>query len=208
MKWQMAMAEEDGQYRMPILSGGPLQRPHVRHSSRKLIECLRLSRVLKAGAYKLEFAMQRAVNVLHPNIPPVKLTTELPSTSALHRYELSLDVAIMRNRADEWQGRIRFMWMDASPQKKINWIWAEFYDIRLDVLLDVFVAVVEMSTFTRSLTDEPDELDDIFDREDWPGRVGIPVSKPYIGTLAFQPPWPVGTEVLCTKPLLLFTPQP
>ena len=45
----------------------------------------------------------------------------------------------------------------ASPQNNFDWIWAEFEDIQLDVLLEVFDAVVSMSAYVCSLTDVPEE---------------------------------------------------
>jgi len=105
----------------------------------------------------LGFAVERAAKILSPNAKTVNVSQLVPSYATMQRAELSLDVAIMLERSNTWEGHVRCMWMDASPQKNFDWIWAEFEEIRVDVLLEVFDAVVSMSAYVGSLTDVPEE---------------------------------------------------
>ena len=149
--WDVTLAEEAGECKSAMTS------EHVKFTSMSLLESLRLCRTLKGGGRRLGFAVERAAKILSPNAKTVNVSQLVPSYATMQRAELSLDVAIMLERSNTWEGHIRYMWMDASPQKNFDWIWAEFEEIRVDVLLEVFDAVVSMSAYVGSLTDVLEE---------------------------------------------------
>ena len=151
--WEQTLAEESGELRSTVKGS-----KHVMFSSMSLLESLRLCRRLKSGGRRLGFAVERAAKILSPYAEhDVNVSRLVPSYATMQRAELSLDVAIMLERSNTWEGHIRYMWMDASPQNNFDWIWAEFEEIRVDVLLEVFDAVVSMSAYVGSLTDVPEE---------------------------------------------------
>ena len=159
--WKLTAAEVAGQHPLRSADG----RSHLRYSSVKLVECLRLCRTLKGGARRLAFVIERAMNIV-PGVD-VQCKKELPSASTMQRYELSFDVALMLWRADRWKGFARWMWMDSSPQKNYDWVWSEYDELPRRCLIPVFQAVVSLSAMLKGMTDVPDELDQIFE-EDFP----------------------------------------
>ena len=135
----------------------------VRHQTEKLIECIRLSRALKGGGAKLEFAVQRALQILLPDPRSRAIifsdiqrpVLHLPSQSTLQRLELSMDVAFMLMRADlakDSSRRFRrWMWCDASPQQRFDWIHTVYDEMEETHLVPTMIAVWGLSAYSNRL---------------------------------------------------------
>lgn len=129
--WRAAVAETQGAATVS----------HRRFAAGQVIERLRLSRGLRGGARRLQWAIERAARILWPGAPDFDTTNSAPSASTLQRYELALDVAFMLLRSRLPHDCVRFMWMDSSPQKQYDWVWAEYVEVPTSRLVEVLMAV-------------------------------------------------------------------
>ena len=68
----------------------------------------------------MRWAIERAIRILNPACAKLPQAPKTPSSSMLQRYELSLDVAFMMQRADVRGEFRRFMLADSSPQKELE----------------------------------------------------------------------------------------
>lgn len=124
------------------------------HDSAVLIECIRAARFLGGGASRLkESACMQIRAVLPSNLGPslaeeVKLSTAIPSSSALQRHELGLDASLMlleRRRNDSGSSLVRFGWADSSPQGEHNWLWIQHHSMRVEELVPTMHAVFSVA---------------------------------------------------------------
>lgn len=136
------------------------------HDSAVLIECIRAARFVGGGASRLkEAACMQIRAVLPPSLGPslaeeVQQSRTIPSSSALQRHELGLDMSLMlleRRRKESGPAVVRFGWADSSPQGDHNWLWLQHHSIPVESLVPTMYAVFDLALSMESLVAEQDE---------------------------------------------------
>jgi hypothetical protein len=146
-----------------------------KHASDKLLECIRVSRFLKAGADSLAEIVKRCLDLALPKVIPFhgfgQKVEGLPSKSTVRHSELPLDIALLllqRSRSDV--ACVRYSWSDSSPMAGFDWLWAQHHEIALDDLVETFTAVVAVHDACRAasvlMTDGDDETVDLVAQQD------------------------------------------
>lgn len=188
--WAVRFEIARGDYRIPI--DGKLM-----HDSAKLLQCIRASHFLIGGAAALRRASRhQALAIASPLLAPCFAdaadSAVVPSSSAMQRYELALDVAFMllqqksNSRAADV---VRFGWADSSPQGGHNWLWIQSVSIRRDSLVQVWNAFLQLATAVQLEADKAkrqgaEEDDDILhDPLDAPVREAHPDWVPLLDTI-------------------------
>ena len=142
--WRQAMG-------MVNLAGGGTR---FRHNSRKLLDCIRLSFLVKGGPSSLSQVIAQSLATVLPeflrepfvrNVCKQSGTNILPSASLVSRYEIALDAALMlvaKQRAAH--ACIRVGWTDSSPLAGYDWIWPQYHEIQESKLLRCFQSVCKL----------------------------------------------------------------
>ena len=126
-----------------------------RHNARKLLDCIRLSSYLTGGPSALADAVAGALAAVLPDFlkaPFMKFLKKsghhlgiLPSANMAHRYELSLDVAMLQlAQGHIAQDCIRVGWTDSSPIAGYDWVWSQYHEIPVSKLVQCFDAVCRL----------------------------------------------------------------
>ena len=150
--WRQGLDAVAGIGPYPGMSDGS----RFRHSSRKLLKCLRMLPLLKGSADALAEVVTQSLSLTLPDYmrnafiesanAPVN---KLPHTSLLQRYELSLDIAMMLVargvHALFGQSSVRFELSDSTSIGGIDWIWSQFKSIDIHNLQEAFDAMVALS---------------------------------------------------------------
>ena len=140
-----------------------------RHSSRKLLDCIRLSSLLKGGPSSLVQVVAQSLSTVLPEFMREPFLRNLlrrgdgssqllPSASLIGRYEIALDVALMlltKQRAV--QKCVRVGWTDSSPLAGYDWIWSQYHEIPESKLIPCFLAVNRLSDAISAFVAEQEE---------------------------------------------------
>jgi hypothetical protein len=137
--------------------------PNFRHSSKKLLQVIRLVLKLRGGSSTLADVIAKSLALALPSfMQPAFLNdisdlvadvkAAMPSAALVRRYELALDAAMMllqrkAAEADRADGSscIRMGLTDLSPMAGFDWLWSEYHEIRQDNLVATFQAVVSLT---------------------------------------------------------------
>jgi hypothetical protein len=134
-----------------------------RHDSKRLLQAVRLAARIRGGSGGLVDVIAKSLAAaLPPFLQPAfiddvsgalhdSVKSSLPSSSAIQRAELALDVAMMlvqRGRAASQPDVVRVGWADSSPIGGRDWIWSEYHEIERGRLVETFEAVVSVANAT------------------------------------------------------------
>ena len=133
---------------------GPGGVSRFRHTSHKVLDCIRLSAHLTGGSSSLVDVVAQSLASVLPEFlreafiknvtKPSSNRRLLPSASLIRRYELAFDVALMllsRKRASSVSSCIRVGWSDSSPLAGYDWIWSQYHEVDKSHLLATFRAI-------------------------------------------------------------------
>ena len=157
--WAFSLLADQGVCRSP----SALTVGRFLHGSRKLLECIRLSALLKGGARSLVEVMERSLLACAPRLitadvlagmrsKSVAKAAKVGSASLLSRYELSLDLALMMCSKSLWasQDWTRFGHADSSPMGGYDWLWSQHLQVPTGSLTRCFMAVQRTHAWMQS----------------------------------------------------------
>ena len=164
--WSFSWRQAMGMVNLP--GGGS----RFRHSSRKLLDCIRLSSLLKGGPSSLVQVVAQSLSTVLPEFMREPFLRNLlrrgdgssqllPSASLIGRYEIALDVALMlltKQRAV--QKCVRVGWTDSSPLAGYDWIWSQYHEIPESKLIPCFLAVNRLSDAISAFVAEQEEREE------------------------------------------------
>ena len=137
------------------------------HDSRKLLQALKTSSLLRGGAQQLVEAVARSLAMVLPEVMqssflqfvsmpgdelmPTEVSVELkesvPSASLIRRHELSLDICIilltrlLKQRHPDGE---KFGMADSSPMANFDWIWSQYTEIQKLDIIPTFEAITQI----------------------------------------------------------------
>ena len=117
------------------------------YSTQKLVECIRLSSLLKGGASRLadvviaSLSMTLPAYMREPYLHVVKNHRTLPSETLVRRSELALDISILglaNNRLRASVGSFtRSGLADSSPVRGVEWLWSQYSQVQTSDVIKV-----------------------------------------------------------------------
>ncbi|CAE7581880.1 unnamed protein product, partial [Symbiodinium necroappetens] len=191
LSWRQAMG----------MLNGPGGVSRFRHTSHKVLDCIRLSAHLTGGSSSLVDVVAQSLASVLPEFlreafiknvtKPSSNRRLLPSASLIRRYELAFDVALMllsRKRASSVSSCIRVGWSDSSPLAGYDWIWSQYHEVDKSHLLATFRAISSLQQGVASFVEEQRQLhQDLLDGDE-PEKIRWPTSPlpewvPWLQTL-------------------------
>ena len=152
----------------PLSSKDELSR--CKYSSALLLECLRMSKLVRGGASRLVEIMERSLRIALPSLADasgrVTLGVKLPSRQLLQYAELAIDIAICR-LAQKWFKAgtyARFSMADSSELCGYNWLWQHQRLVPFAGMWQAFEAANQLINVVESFAAEIPELEGDSDR--------------------------------------------
>ena len=119
------------------------------HNSKMVLDCIRLVSTLQ-GSDTLHQTVKRSLELALPgcfveSFQKLVDAEKFPSAALLHRYELSLDVALLLlERQQNQTPSFYWIWSDSSFQAQCDWILAQYRRVAKSQLVDLFHASIRL----------------------------------------------------------------
>ena len=134
--------------RSPFVDMEVSEHKRFRYSASKLVECIRLSALLRGGADRLVDVLLKSLSLIVPEFMRSGFIHELkkpghavPSASLIRRSELALDMSMVfftQDRSREHSERVyRSNMIDSSPIRGTDWLWSAYKEAPQNKVIEI-----------------------------------------------------------------------